>query len=167
MKIAIFSDSHDNLYNIDLFLNFIQEQKIDQIICCGDITTVDTLGQIVTKCDKTVHLVTGNADNDDNFYSAIDVMDSVLYYDKFGEVSLDNLNLAFVHYPGEAKKLAQTKKYDYVFYGHTHMPWREQVGDCHVVNPGTLAGLFFRASFAIFNTANGFLELKLIDRLYK
>ena len=83
--------------------------------------------------------------------------------------------IAFNHFPDFAKKLAQSGKYDVVFYGHTHRPWDEKVpvprslgevgGECHMINPGELAGQFYKATFAIYETATGGLELKILEKL--
>ncbi len=165
MKIAIFSDSHDNEYNIDIFVKWACNIGVDKIICCGDISRVETLHYIVKQYSKEIHFVTGNADDDDDFMEVAKDLSRVNYYKKFGELDIEDIKMAFVHYPGEAKKLAKTGKYDYVFYGHTHMPWKEKVDNCYVINPGTLAGMFYRATFAVFDTDNHELELKLVDLL--
>jgi uncharacterized protein len=74
--------------------------------------------------------------------------------------------IAFCHFPDTAKKLSQSGKYDAVFYGHTHKPWDEMVGgSCHMINPGELAGQFFKPTFALYDTATGILELKILEKL--
>ncbi len=165
MKVAIFSDSHDNEYNIDIFVKWVCNVGVDKIICCGDISRVETLDCIVKQYSKEVHFVTGNADEDDDFMEIAKSISGVSYYKRFGELDIEGIRIAFVHYPGEAKKLAKTGKYDYVFYGHTHVPWKDKVDNCYVVNPGTLAGMFYRATFAIFDTETRELELKLVEKL--
>ncbi|MFH0856920.1 MAG: metallophosphoesterase family protein, partial [bacterium] len=73
--------------------------------------------------------------------------------------------IAFCHFPREAKDLAESGKYDFVFYGHTHKPWEEMVGKCKMLNPGTLAGMFYKATFAVWNVENDRFELKLLELL--
>jgi predicted phosphodiesterase len=43
MKIGIISDIHDNLANLEKCLKWCAENKIEKIICCGDITNSETL----------------------------------------------------------------------------------------------------------------------------
>jgi len=79
--------------------------------------------------------------------------------------------IAFCHFPNEAKKLAQSGEFNVVFYGHTHRPWDELVlsetegKKCHMINPGELAGQFYKPSFAIYDTDTGKLELKILEKL--
>ena len=167
MKIAIFSDSHDNEYNINIFTKWVCDIGIEKIICCGDISRVETLYSIAKKYTKDIHFVTGNADENDDFIEIVSTLSKVQYYNNFGELIIDNISMAFVHYPNKAKELAKTGKYDYVFYGHTHVPWKEKIDNCYVVNPGTLAGMFYRATFAVFDTKTLVLELKLVELLNK
>ncbi|MFH1192432.1 MAG: metallophosphoesterase family protein [bacterium] len=61
--------------------------------------------------------------------------------------------------------MAESGKYDYVFYGHTHKPWEEMVGECKLLNPGTLAGMFYRATFAVWDTVNNKFSLKILEKL--
>ncbi|OGF20453.1 hypothetical protein A2Y83_04865, partial [Candidatus Falkowbacteria bacterium RBG_13_39_14] len=77
----------------------------------------------------------------------------------------DKIKIAFTHFPWTAKELAETGKYKYVFYGHTHKPWEEHIGDCKLINPGTLAGMFYKASFAVWDVNTDNIELILLERI--
>lgn len=165
MRIAIFADSHDNLTNLDIFIDWIAGAGIDHMICCGDLTQVDTLFHLTSRSVVPLDLVPGNADEAIAVSRAVDSVHHARYFDTVGETVLDGKRMAFVHYPDKAKQLAQTHKYDYVFHGHTHMPWRSVENACIIVNPGTLAGMFYRATFAVFDTKTNELELKIIDTL--
>ena len=61
-------------------------------------------------------------------------------YFKPKEITLGGKKIAVVHYPEKARALAESGKYEMVFYGHTHKPWEERIGQCRLVNPGELAG---------------------------
>ena len=54
---------------------------------------------------------------------------------------------------------------DYLFYGHDHKPWLQEENSLIIANPGTLGGVFYKASFAILETVNGKLELKILEQL--
>lgn len=165
MKIAIFSDSHDNIPNIDKFFAWCNDHEIEQVICCGDLCTAETLEHIITLWDKPLHLVFGNVAEEQLLVSIADDYKHIIQHENQGEVMLGGLHSALVHYPQEAKQLAETGKYQYVFYGHTHKPWEEKIGECKVVNPGTLAGMFYKATFACLDLKNNNLQLHLVERL--
>ena len=87
------------------------------------------------------------------------------------EVEVGGKKIVFCHFPADAKKLAQSGKYDLVFYGHTHRAWDEKVacllsqGNTHMINPGELAGQFYKPTFAIYDTDSEKLELKILEKL--
>ena len=43
MKIAIISDVHDNIPNLKKVLDYCASNKIEKIICCGDLASLETL----------------------------------------------------------------------------------------------------------------------------
>ena len=67
--------------------------------------------------------------------------------------------------PGGAKLGVGFNKIDIIFYGHTHKPWIETKDGVQIVNPGTLGGVFSRATFAFWDTEKEEPELKMLDLL--
>jgi uncharacterized protein len=61
MKIAIISDTHDNLENLKKFFDFAKKEKIKILIHCGDVCNGETLKEI-EKNFKEIYLCLGNAD---------------------------------------------------------------------------------------------------------
>lgn len=153
MKIAIVSDTHNNMANLKKAIEWIKKENIQIILHCGDISSQETINE-ATKLftDGKMHFVKGNADFD------LDLPDNL-------ELEFNNKKIGFVHFPPQAKKMAQSGKFDLVFYGHTHRAWDEKVGECHMINPGELAGHFYKATFAVYNTVSGVLELKILEKL--
>lgn len=168
MKIAIISDSHDNLTNIYKAVHWMNENKISQIIHCGDICAPSVLEELSDKFGKKMHIVFGNVDGD-QYQIGQRVSDgtikNVILHGDLGEKVISNKKIAFTHKPYFARALAQTKKYDIVFYGHTHKPFEEKIGQCRLINPGTLAGIFYKATFAVYDTKADTLALKILERL--
>ena len=158
-KIAIISDSHDNIPRIDQMLTKIKKENIKTIIHCGDVCTRDTLRYLYQNFDGQIYLSMGNIDVDHEIKEKIN---NVKIFPKFGEVKIDNINIAFTHYSDKAKGLTETKKYDYIFYGHTHKPWEENLDNCKIINPGTLAGAWSKSTFAILDTKTRKLELIIL-----
>ena len=166
MKIAILSDSHDNAPNIEKALEWINQNKIDQIIHCGDLCAPSILAEILAPAfSGPIHLVFGNVEDRDLMPKVVKDFPNVKHYGDVGEIEIDKKKIAFVHFPDKAKELARSGKYDFVFYGHTHKPWEEKFNDCRLINPGTLAGLFNKATFAFCDTKTGLFELKILEKM--
>jgi len=168
MNIAIISDTHDNITNIHKALSWMKKNNIRQIIHCGDICAPSILREIANTFGKKIHVVFGNVDGD-QFTIGKDIGDGTLknvtLYGDLGEVKIGNKHIAFTHKPHFARALAETGKYDLVFYGHTHKPFEEKIGNCELVNPGTLAGIFYKATFAVYDTKTNMLTLKILEML--
>jgi len=166
MRIAIISDTHDNVPNLEKALKWMKENKIEQIIHCGDLCAPSMLRDILApNFSGQIHLVFGNVEDRDLTPKIAANYKNIKHYGDQGEMEIDGYKVAFVHFPDEAKKLAQSGRYDFVFYGHTHKPWTEKIGKTEVLNPGTLAGMFYKATFAVWNTDTGKLELKILEKI--
>jgi len=166
MKIAIISDVHNNEVNLKKVLDYCRENKIEKIICCGDLASKETLDFLNDNFGGVIFYTFGNLDNDQllDFEKNTEYKNTKIFKD-FGEVEIKGQKIAFVHYPEAAKKLAQTKKYNFVFHGHTHKPWMEKIENCLVLNPGNVAGEIYPPTFAVWNTEDGKFELKKVHDL--
>lgn len=175
MKIAIISDTHDNLANIKKTIDWLKKEKIEIIIHCGDVSNLTTLKEGFADFSGKIYLTLGNADlRDKKLY---ELSPSFSVFGDFGEITIDNKKIAFTHYLETAKNLSKTRKYDFVFYGHNHKPWLEKTGifprrpklgergECWLVNPGNIAGTFYKATFAVYNSEKDKLELKILEKL--
>lgn len=152
MKIGVVSDSHNNWANLEKILNWLNKEGIQQVLHCGDISSQETIDLANKTFKGKIDFVKGNADFD------LDIKDRM-------ELELGRKKIAFAHFPEIAKKLAQSGKYDIVFYGHTHRAWDEKIGNCHMINPGEVAGQFYKPTFAIYDTDSSSLELKILEKL--
>ena len=162
MLIAIISDSHDNLENLKKFINWSLENKIEKIICLGDVAKIETIKYLALGFSGEIFLVRGNA----CLYEASELKkyQNIKYYGEIGQEVIGGLKIAFVHEPEKIKKLTE-HNLDFVFHGHTHKPWLEKNGETLVANPGTLGRVYYQASFALLNTETKKLELKLLEIL--
>jgi len=173
MKVAIISDVHDNLTNLEKFLDWVKENNLDEIFVCGDLCATATLVKVLAPgFSGKIRLVFGNVCNRDLEKEKVGEFKNVIHYGDLAEFNISKRMgvdsnadergwiVAMTHFPEVAKKLAESQKYDMVFYGHSHQPWIEQVGKTVLANPGTLAGMFSEATFAVWNTASNKLELK-------
>lgn len=164
MQIAICSDSHDNLPNISKFLSYCNRHKIKTIIHCGDWCAPGTLRFFRENFKEKIYGAFGNIFDEKNMAKTAKEQIIKIKDDEL-TIKINGLKIAVSHFPDTAKQLAATGEFNVVFYGHNHKPWIERVKKTHLVNPGTLAGMFNRASFAIYDTAIKKFDLKILDQL--
>ena len=153
MKIAIISDTHDNLANIKKAIDWLNKEKINLVLHCGDVSSQNTLDEMNRLFKGEIKVVRGNADID------------LINIPENDEIELNSKKIIFTHFPKEAHRLAESGKYNLVFYGHNHRPWKEKIGDCRLINPGEAAGQFQKATFAVYDSETDILELKILERL--
>ncbi|MCX6712389.1 MAG: metallophosphoesterase family protein [Candidatus Vogelbacteria bacterium] len=177
MKLAIISDIHDNLANLEKFLAVAKGLGIYGIICCGDVTTPETLEWLAENFSGPIKLANGNMEiRREEFFEVAKRHKNLEVFEEVGEWDYQtpgvdtSTRIAFVHRPDKTEELARRlvrqahrKKYNFVFYGHTHKPWIRGEGVI-IANPGTLGGVFTGATFAVLDTVTGHLELM---RLYR
>lgn len=141
MKIAILSDTHDNLSNTIYALEICREQGVKTLIHCGDLTSFEmipyfegfrliyTLGNMdhasgtITKMIKKL--------SEDNFVG--------LVYQ--GQLNRIALAATHSHIESQVLELINQKRYRWVFHGHTHERRDEIIRGVRVVNPGALGGI--------------------------
>ena len=172
MQVTIISDIHNNEVNLKKVLDFCAKKKIETIICCGDVASKETLDFLNDNFSGNILLTFGNAEYDDLRKLGEDKeYKKTFLFPDFGKVVIEKRNVAFVHYPEIAKRLARTGKYDFVFYGHTHKPWTEKgVADENgkeyiMLNPGTTGGEIYLPTFAVWDTEGNKFELVRIHEL--
>ena len=152
MLIAICSDSHDKLPNIKKFLDYCKEKRIKILIHCGDVTSLETWNYIQDNFNGEIHAVMGNADMFDLQRNKI--------------IKIDAIRIGFAHHKETAVRLmTRENNLDFAFYGHSHKPWIEKFDNTYLANPGSLAGMGYKAAFAVLDTETKKLELKILDTL--
>lgn len=167
MKIVIISDSHDQIPHIDLVLGYCHSNDIDHILHCGDICKPDTLDYLVKKWHKPFDFVFGNGDiGRPDMKECAQHFEHVTCHGELGVLEIDNIKIAFNHYPEVATELAyKNDDIDFIFYGHTHKPWMKETNNTIMANPGPIAGMIYDTSFAVLDTSNKHLGLVLLKDL--
>jgi hypothetical protein len=160
MKIAIISDTHDNIETLKKTLNFIKKEKIKVVLHCGDVSDQNLLKEALSDYSGKIYLSKGNCD-----IGGFEKVPKIKVFEEYGEIKSGTKKIAFCHFPKIAESLAASGKYDVVFYGHTHKPWIVKTGNTILANPGNLAGVFYKATFAIYDIKTGNLELKILERI--
>jgi len=169
--IAIISDSHDNLANLEEFLKQAKQNKVETILHCGDVTTPEFLSFLADNFSGQIKIAIGNAEiREEEFCFLAEENSRLEIFSEIGEMTLPladsrRLKVAFVHKPELAENLANSGNYDYVFYGHTHQPWLvKDKKDVILANPGTLGGVFSEPTYALLDPETGRLRLKKLFR---
>lgn len=160
--IGIFSDLHDNLNNLDLFLEKARQQKVAALIFLGDLTSAETLKYLCSQWGEPIYLVSGNAD----FYraAAANKYPQITYAADYLDFTYENCHFLLTHKPTDLKKLlAVNSVYDFALYGHTHTPWIKNEGGVIIANPGNLKDGFGQATYALLNAKSRHLELKRLS----
>lgn len=160
MKFFIISDIHDNLVNLEKCVNWGRGQGIANAICCGDVVNSETLA-CLAKSFETIYLVRGNLEIYDE--AEVGKYDNIKYLGRLGTFELDGKTIGLCHEPWHLKSVLKIKPCQIVFYGHTHEPWIEEKDGVMLVNPGTLGGVFNKASFAVWDSEANKLELKILE----
>jgi hypothetical protein len=158
MKIAILSDTHDNIWKLAGAIPRMETAQA--IVHCGDIIAPFTLRQLLEGVGgKPVHVVWGN--NDGDRLHLADVGRKFPNFHLHGELAmleLDGLTAAVNHYPDIARGLARGGAFGLVCYGHDHVAHEEWVGETLLLNPGEVMGKDGRSSLVLLDTASRQIE---------
>jgi putative phosphoesterase len=152
MRIAVMSDSHDNIWKLQNALPHLA--SADVILHCGDIISPFMLLRLIKGTGgNPVHMIWGNNDGDKRLLSEVAAgAENIRLHGDYALLDLDGITVALNHYPKVARALAESGNYDLVCYGHDHQAHDEWVGDTLLLNPGELMGMNSRSTIAIFDT---------------
>jgi len=154
MQIAVLSDIHDNIWNLEKALEKLEDAEV--LLFLGDFCAPFSLKQIADAFRGPIHCVPGNNDGDMFLLMTVAAAaGNVTFHNPVGVVETDGRAIAFAHYPEIAEGLAATGKYDAVFSGHTHVFMQQQVGNTLWVNPGEVMGRFGEPAFGLYDTRTG------------
>jgi hypothetical protein len=137
MRIGVISDTHDRRELAGEAVRLLGEQKVELILHCGDIETVDTIASFKP---IPTHFVYGNWDKDRVGLTAAIKAIGGQAHDSFGALELAGRRVAWLH-SHERNRLYELEHcgyFDYVFYGHTHVREQHRTGKTLVANPGAL-----------------------------
>ncbi len=155
MKICIVSDSHDNRALLATAATKAKEQGAEALLHCGDVVAPGTLS-VLQPIGLPVHVIHGNNSGDLQLMARIASKPGsvVRYYGEDAGFQLHGRRIFLVHYPQHARAMAATGDWDLVCYGHDHTAHVEQVsnikgGHTLLVNPGTVAGIDAKATYAM------------------
>ena len=154
-KIAIISDSHDQIANLRAAVHYCNDQAIEVLVHCGDLISPFMLPELAAFHGQ-VHLIYGNNAGDQHLISSRTAIDfrSITHHGVLGQFTFCGLSICLVHYPDAARGLAAQDRYDIVCCGHSHQPGIEWHGNTLLVNPGQMLGEDDSTGFTILDCAD-------------
>jgi putative phosphoesterase len=159
MRIAIMSDSHDQISNLQAAVTYCNAYNVQLLIHCGDLISPFMLDRLAA-FGGSVHLIYGNNMGDQHLISSWcgTRFPSISHHGILGAVEAGGLKIAFHHYPEIARGIASIGNFDVVCCGHNHLYKVEKIGETLFINPGELLGKDARPSFAILDSASKEVE---------
>ena len=164
MRIAVFSDSHDNMDNLKKAFALAKEKGLTEGIHLGDLCAPPAALLLATS-GLTWQCVWGNVDGDKlQSYRLVAEHGTVDFAPgDFRELTVDGRKLFLTHYPEIARIAALSGQYDAAFHGHDHTANQEIIDKTLLANPGEIAGFRFgKPSFGIYDSQDNSFEHVLI-----
>jgi hypothetical protein len=156
MLIAVMSDSHDHIWNLQKALELIRKEGVQQIVHCGDFIAPFMI-QELDKAGIPVHGVFGNNDGDQYLLTQLSLtsLNHITLHGLVGEIEISGYRIGFTHQNLLGEGLAALKKYDLVCFGHTHQAFQSRTGNTVLLNPGEIMGKDGLSEFCIVDTMSG------------
>ncbi len=155
-KIAIFSDSHDNLWNLEKALAQATERDVQVLLHCGDMSAPFVIKIMAERFSGPIHLIFGNNEGDGRAIQMLTAtFPHVTHHGDYAELELFGRKIAMIHYPEPALRIAQSGQLDLVCHGHDHQRQRTHIGSTLLVNPGELMGYWHEPSWGLYDTTSG------------
>lgn len=162
-KIIIISDSHDQIAHLNQALDAALTADAEVLLHCGDLCAPFMLNQIGERFSGPVHVVFGNNDGDGRLLQVIAAKHPhISLHGIYAELEFDGRQIAMIHYPEPARRIAQSSQFDLVCYGHDHTRLLEQVGRGWLLNPGELLGMKGEISWALYDTQTGQVTIEVV-----
>lgn len=147
MKILFISDIHGIAYNLKYIENKIQTEKIDKLICLGDLYYAgptysgdykiesNIVHNFLTKYKNKLICMKGNCD------SSVDIKASDFpICDGISLINVDDIDIYLTH--GNEYSIEKNRKFNCVgvlVYGHEHIPYIKKKDDMVYINVGSIS----------------------------
>ena len=154
MKIAVISDSHDNLFNLEKAVEIFNQKGIAHLIHLGDVCSPFAINLL----NKLSCEYTGIFGNNDGEWLGINKISGGRFHKGPIYREIFDKKIIIMHEGDIADFISE--KVDFVLFGHSHNPGIKKVGKQFIVNPGTLSGYMAKsATYAIIDTEKQCTEI--------
>jgi putative phosphoesterase len=157
MLIGIFSDTHDNLTQIDKAIDCFRQRNVEAVLHAGDIVAPFAAKRIVNGINVPLHVVYGNNDGEK------EGLKNVLPQIQKGPVliPLNGIMIAMAHDFSQISKPFRDQA-SILVAGHTHIAFAKMEENKLMINPGECGGwLKGRSTIAILDSKT--LKVEIID----
>jgi len=146
-RICLMSDSHENVDAIrravDFFNSVIKgDEKNSLVVHAGDIIS-PIMANLLAAVKTKIIGVFGNNDGEKNLWRRkfADFPSGIEINERYREADFQGKKILILHEPYLLDALADSGKYDFIFYGHTHIiDIRKMKNGGVIVNPGEVCG---------------------------
>ncbi len=154
MRVALLSDSHDNMTQLHKAVEWCNTNRVEHVLHGGDL-----VAPFVNRALKNLHMpytiVFGNNDGERH---GLAVMFKGKIFEPPHELELDGKRVVMLHEPDPLDSLDKSK-YDLILYGHTHEVDIQRETPL-IVNPGELGGwLTGKSTLALWDTQSNNIEI--------
>lgn len=144
MKYAVFSDSHDNFYNLEQAMKLVKERGITTCFHLGDFCAPGAVRKMTSYKELKWFCVWGNNEGA-KAQIALEQRDNPNFdvaYESFRELEIEGKKIFLVHFPELARHAAKSGEYTAVFYGHDHKLHQEKLDNGTLLaSPGEISGM--------------------------
>jgi uncharacterized protein len=167
MKVAIYSDIHENFFNLNEAFKVMHSGGVERAICLGDLMNTGIALEII-KSKIPTNMVWGNNDGEKVMITKragesgglLNVCDNMQ-----DELEIDGRKIYISHLPTGCEAIAKSGEFDAVFYGHTHQAYMQKFPNGTVLlNPGEIGAFRTgKSSFALWDTKENESEIIFLE----
>jgi putative phosphoesterase len=150
MLIGICSDSHDHVSNIQKAVHLFKSLGVSKVVHAGDYCSPFTIQHFK---GMDLNGILGN--NDGDIYLLMKKFQEIgaVLHGEFYRFESNNRTIAVYHgtVPEITQSLAESKRFDVVISGHTHLASVNHSEGVLTINPGTVHGFGNSGTVAVYN----------------
>lgn len=153
-RVGVIADAHDHETNLLLFAEIAHQERFEEVWLAGDIGNVESYQLLVDRLACMIRAVPGNLEFGGRLQPIRTLADSQAHFIFPSEPSLQfdfqDEHIALIHDLDSDESFLQKAAIPptLIISGHTHRPMLKKIGFTHLINPGSLAGLGTRPTFA-------------------
>jgi uncharacterized protein len=153
MKIAIMSDSHDDILATVKALEIARSRDCRLLIHAGDLCS-PFIARLIRESGIRAYCVFGNNDGDKiHLAQIVDIKPAPRH------IETDGTGIVVFHEPF-INEYIDPDRVDILIFGHTHKLSIDERAPMKIINPGTVSGALVKVkSFIVFETETGKAEV--------
>ena len=139
MKIAVISDTHDRIPNVEKAVEIFNRREVAAVLHCGDFVAPFSVLPF-TKLKSPLFAVFGNNDGEREGLTALFQKNGWTLNQRPWRFEFRAKRIVMLHEPAKLDQYVQEGSADLVVYGHTHEKQFRKSNGMMIVNPGEGCG---------------------------